>query len=174
MPTWGSDWAHEFRNPSVQLKPVKTPVCFSSNTNMCGGTREAYPYREEAFEPVHHLSVIDSMGRCGSASGRKVNGGWLNEAHHCSPQVFDLLAVGQNLSGESRPGPRLQFVSTQEGWEHKAEDVGGGFSFPRLPLCSFISTWPAHRTESEKILNRCSRLLVCSLYLLLQFLFVSW
>lgn len=84
----------------------------------------------------------------------KVNCGQLNEAHHCSRRVFDLPAVGQNLSGESRPGPRLQFVSTQEGWQHKAEDVGGGSGFPRLPPCSSISTWPAHWRTAESRNNR--------------------
>lgn len=92
-----------------------------------------------AFELLNHLTMIDSVGRCGDASGTegKVNRSRLNGAHHCFRWVFDVLAVGQNLSGESRPGPRLQFVSTQEGWQHKAEDVGGDFNFPNIASVQF-------------------------------------
>lgn len=89
---------------------------------------------------------LTAMGRCVSViPGGKVNHSQLNEAHHCPPQVFDLPAVGQNLSGESRMGPRPQFVLTQEGWQCKAEDVGGAFIF----IISFLSGRPEHWRQKK-------------------------
>lgn len=92
---------------------------------------------------------LTAMGRCVSViPGGKVNHSQLNEAHHCPPRVFDLPAVGQNLSGVSRMGPRPQCVSTQEGWQGKAEDVGGAFIF----IISFLSGRPAHWRQKKMLL----------------------
>lgn len=43
----------------------------------------------------------------------------LNETRHCSERLFDLLAVGQNLSGASQPGPQATVCIDSRG-------VGGG------------------------------------------------
>lgn len=59
----------------------------------------------------------------------------LNETSHCSERLFDLLAVGQNLSGASQPGPQAT-VCIDSGGEGRMEEVvvvvgeEGGVSSP--------------------------------------------
>lgn len=53
----------------------------------------------------------------------KVNDRQLNETYHCSQRLFDLLAVGQNLSGASQPGPQAT-VRIDSGGEDRRWEVG--------------------------------------------------
>lgn len=75
--------------------------------------------------PQHHWQ----WAGVASETQRKSTKVSLNEAHHCSLQLFDL---SYKLSGESRPGLRLQCVSTQ----YQAEDVGGGDTASCRHLCA--------------------------------------
>lgn len=73
-----------------------------------------------------------------------VNDRQLNETSHCSERLFDLLVVGQNLSGASQPGPQAT-VCIDSGGEGRMDgevevevEVGGGglVFFSRAPLSS--------------------------------------
>lgn len=72
------------------------------------------------------------LGRTAQAGVASVNDRQLNETRHCSERLFDLLAVGQNLSGASQPGPQATVCidSGGDGEEEEGEVGRAGGSPP--------------------------------------------